>query len=64
MELGHFLDEEVINKIETEFYSDRMRNDWGMTKDFRAVETRNKEIGLVLNELEELAFRSSGMFTD
>ena len=28
------------------------------------VETRNKEIGLVLNELEELAWRSAGQLTE
>lgn len=64
LELGHFLDEEVINKVETEFFTDRMRSEWGMTEDFKAIETRNKEIGLLLNELEELAFRSAGQFTE
>ena len=60
VELSHFLDEEVVNKIETEIFSDKLRNDWGLSKEFKVVETRNKEIGLVLNELEELAWRSAG----
>jgi len=60
LELSHFLDEEVVNKVETEIYSDRLRKEWGVSKDFKVIETRNKEISLVLNELEELAFRSSG----
>lgn len=25
LELGHLLDEEVVNKVEAEFYSDRLR---------------------------------------
>ncbi len=58
------MDEEVVNKIETEIYSDRLRNEWGISKDFRVIETRNKEISLVLNELEEVAFRTSGQFND
>ena len=60
VELSHFLDEEVVNKVETEVYSDRLKKQWGLSKDFKAVETRNKEINLVLNELEEVAWRSAG----
>lgn len=62
LELSHFLDEEVVNKVESELLSDRMRHEWGVTRDFKIVETRNKEISMVLNELEELAFRSAGEF--
>jgi len=64
LELSHFLDEEVVNKVETEIYSERMRQEWGLSKDFKAVESRNKEIGLVLNELEELAWRSAGQLSE
>ena len=64
LELSHFLDEEVVNKVETEIFSERLRKEWGLSPEFKIIETRNKEIGLVLNELEELAFRSAGMFTD
>ena len=60
LELSHFLDEDVVNKIETEIFSERMRKEWGLSKDFKAGESRNKDIGLVLNELEELAWRSAG----
>jgi hypothetical protein len=60
LELSHFLDEEVVNKVETEMFSDKLRREWGLSKEFRVVETRNKEISLVLNELEELAWRSAG----
>lgn len=64
LELSHFLDEEVVNKVETEIFSDRLRKEWGLSKDFKVIETRNKEISLVLNELEELAYRSAGMFNE
>ena len=60
VELSHFIDEEVVNKVEAEMFSERLRKDWGLSKDFKIVETRNKEIGLVLNEMEELAWRSAG----
>jgi len=64
VELSHFLDEEVVNKVETELFSEKLRQDWGLSQDFKVVETRNKEISLVLNELEEVAWRSAGQLTE
>ena len=64
VELSHFLDEDVVNKVEVEIYSERLRSEWGLSKDFKVIETRNKEIGLVLNELEEVAWRSAGQLND
>jgi hypothetical protein len=62
MELAHFLDEEVINRVEMHILSDKVIKDWGLPQDFKIIETRNKEIGMVLNELEEVAWRMAGMF--
>ncbi len=64
VELSHFIDEEVVNKVEVEMFSDKMKKEWKLSKDFKAIETRNKEIGIVLNELEEVAWRSAGMIND
>lgn len=64
VELSHFLDEDVVNKIETEIFSDRLRKEWGLSPDFKVIETRNKEISLVLNQLEEVAWRSAGQFDE
>ena len=64
LEISHFLDEDVINKIEMEIFSKRVQKEWGLSKDFSLIETRNKEIGIVINELEEVMFRLSGMFND
>jgi hypothetical protein len=64
VELGHFIDEEVVNRVETEVFSDRLKKEWGLSQDFKVCETRNKEIGLVLNELEEVAWRSAGMLNE
>ena len=60
--MSHFLDEEVVNKVETEIFSERVKQEWELSKDFKIIETRNKEISLVLNELEEVAWRMAGMF--
>lgn len=62
LELSHFLDEEVINRVEMHILSEKLNQDWGLPKDFKIIETRNKEIGMVLNELEEVAWRMAGMF--
>lgn len=64
LELSHFLDEEVVNKVETEIYSEKLKKEWKLSKGFKVVESRNKEIGLVLNELEEVAWRSAGMLDE
>ena len=43
--------------------SDRLREEWNLPDEFQIIETRSKEVGIVLNELEELAWRSAGEFT-
>jgi hypothetical protein len=60
LELSHFIDEEVINRVEVEMMSKRTRKEWNLPDDFNLLETRNKEISLVINELEELAWRMTG----
>ena len=64
LELSHFLDEDVINKVQLEIVSNKLRNEWNLSQDFKLVETRNKEISLVINELEEVMYRLSGMFDE
>ena len=44
--------------------SDRLRDEWNLPKEFQIIETRSKEVGIVLNELEELAWRSAGAFSE
>jgi hypothetical protein len=64
LELSHFLDEEVINRVEMEIFGARVAKEWGLAEDFKIIESRNKEISLVLNELEEVAWRTAGRFSD
>jgi len=44
--------------------SNRIKEEWGLPKSFQVIETRNKEIGMVLKELEEVAWRMAGMFDE
>lgn len=64
LEISHFLDEDVINRVETQMLSNRIKQDWSLPKSFQIIETRNKEIGLVLKELEEVAWRMAGIFEE
>lgn len=54
------MDEEVVNKVEMEIFQERIKKEWDLSANFKLVETRNKEIGLVINELEEVAWRMAG----
>lgn len=64
LELAHLIDDETINRVELEMMSQRIRTDWKLPKDFHIIETRNKEIGLLLNQMEEIAWRTSGMINE
>jgi hypothetical protein len=37
-----------------------LKKEWNLASDFKLVDHRNKEIDLVLEELEEIAWRTSG----
>jgi len=63
LELSHILDEEVVDKTQMEILSQSLKVTWGLPEDFKVVETRNKEIDLVLDFAEEQAWRESGEFT-
>merc|ERR1712166_1728419 len=64
LELSHFLDEEVINRVDMDIMSSRIREEWDLPKDFQVIETPNKEISIVLNELEEVAWRMAGTYNE
>ena len=64
LEVSHFLDEDLINRVETQMLSNRIRKDWNLPKSFQVMETRNKEIGLIIKEVEEVSWRMAGMFEE
>lgn len=64
LELAHFLDGEAVDRVELTVMSGRLREEWQLPEDFQIIETRNKEIGLLLNEVEELAWRGSGALSE
>ena len=44
--------------------SNRIKEEWSLPKSFQIIETRNKEVGTVLKELEEVAWRMAGIFDE
>ena len=62
LELSHFIDPETIRKVELGFLEENLRKEWKLADDFNLVERRNKEIDLVMREMEEVSWRAADMF--
>ena len=61
LELSHFVDGETVRKVELGLLENQLRADWQFSDDFRLVDRRNKEIDLVMKQMEELTWRVSSM---
>ena len=64
LELSHFIDPETIRKVELGFLEENLRKEWRLSDDFNLVERRNKEIDLVMSEMEELSWRAADMYDE
>ncbi len=53
-----------MRQVEINCLQDTLKKQWNLQADFKLTEQRNKEIDIVLEELEELAWRTSGQFSD
>ena len=62
LELAHFIDPETIRKVELGFLEENLRQEWQLADDFDLIERRNKEIDLVMHEMEEVSWRAADMF--
>jgi hypothetical protein len=60
VELSQVIDKETVRKVELSCLETRIRSQWKLSEEFKLVQSRNKEIDLVLAELEEIAWRMSG----
>ena len=54
------VDKDAVRKVELSCLEQTIRDEWKLSHEFKLVTTRNKEIDLVLAELEEVAWRISG----
>lgn len=62
LELNHFLDTKTIQTVQKEVLVENLKNEWDLPKDYMLSERRNKEIDLVMGEIEETAYRHAGKF--
>lgn len=61
LELGNFVDPETVRKVELGLLEENLKKEWELADDFRLVGSRNKEIDLVMKQMEELTWRVSSM---
>ena len=62
LELSHFVDNDTVRKVELSFLEQKLKDEWELAKDFSLVEKRNKEIDLVMKEMEEVSWRAAAQF--
>jgi hypothetical protein len=60
LELGHVFDNQTVRAVELTCLQDYVKRDWKLSSSFKLFTKRNKEIDIVLNKLEEIAYRSAG----
>jgi len=63
LELAHFLDADTIEKVELEIAGEALKRQFALSPDFKFAEAKNKEVSIVLNYLEEQAWRRAGAFS-
>ena len=62
LELSHFIDTNTVRKVELSLLEDNLKAQWELADDFSLVERRNKEIDLVMREMEETSWRAANVF--
>lgn len=64
LELNNFIDSKIINNLESEIYVSHQKHEWNLSDDYTLSERRNKEIDLVMGEIEEKVYRHAAKFDD
>lgn len=59
LELSLFVDNETVKQVEMGLLEDSLRKDWRLSDDFNLASRRNKEIDLVMREMEEVSWRAA-----
>jgi hypothetical protein len=59
LELSNFVDSDTVKKVELSILEDSLKKKWKLSPDFKLVEMRNKEIDIVMRQMEELAWRAA-----
>ena len=64
LELSLFVDNDTVKTVELGLLEDSLRKEWRLGEDFNLASKRNKEIDLVMREMEEVAWRAADQFND
>jgi hypothetical protein len=64
LELTHFLDRDLVRNVELTCLEEKLKKEWQLGSEFRLVDKMNKEAVLVMQELEETAWKEAGKFND
>ena len=51
-----------MRKVELSLLEDTLKKKWVLADDFSLVDRRNKEIDLVMHEMEEVTWRTAALF--
>lgn len=62
LELANFVDTDIVKKVELSILEDSLKKKWKLADDFKLVEMRNKEIDLVMRQMEEISWRAASQF--
>lgn len=62
LELNNFIDPSSVHKVEMALLEDSLKNKWQLGADFNLVEHRNREIDLVMSQMEEKSWRAAAVF--
>jgi len=64
LELSLFVDTDTVNQVELGLLEDNLKKEWRLGNDFTLSSRRNKEIDLVMREMEEITWRAANQFND
>jgi hypothetical protein len=64
LELSHLLDSSTITSIQQEVFVENLKHQWDLPEDFSLSQARNKEIDLLLGEVEENCYRHAAEFEE
>ena len=64
LELSLFVDNDTVRQVELGLLEENLKKEWELRDDFQLVSRRNKEIDLVMHEMEEVSWRAAGQFSD
>ena len=64
LEMSHLVERSTVRNIDLGILEDSLKTEWDLGQNFSLIDKRNKEVGMVMQEFEEIAWRSQGVFSE